>query len=341
MTPIKPSQLKTLLAAAIKEKLPVLITGKPGVGKSDIVAEACQDANADLQIAHPAVEDPTDSKGMPWVKDGKAEFIPFGDLRKLIDAKRLTACFLDDLGQASPAVQAARMQLVLSRRVNGHKVSDHVVFLAATNRRQDRAGVNGILEPLKSRFATIVELEADAVDWRAWAASAGVAPEVIAFIAFRPELLSNFQPTSDMTNSPCPRTWVRVSQLLALNLPADLQIPTIQGAVGEAAAVEFVSFLRVWQAMVSPDVVLTSPDTAPIPDEPSAMYALMTALAYRVRKDSMGRYCKYLGRLNSGGHSEFAALSLKAALARDSKLSNTPGYISAMSGPLGQLLLGA
>ncbi len=42
-------------------------------------------------------------------------------------------CLLDDLGQAPPAVQAAAMQLLLARRVNGHAVSDHVTFLAATN----------------------------------------------------------------------------------------------------------------------------------------------------------------------------------------------------------------
>ncbi len=73
-------------------------------------------------------------------------------------ATKLTACFIDDLGQATPAVQAAAMQLILARTLNGHRVSDHVVFIAATNRRTDRAGVSGILEPVKSRFATLVEL---------------------------------------------------------------------------------------------------------------------------------------------------------------------------------------
>ncbi len=341
MQAIKPSQLLALLVKAIPAKMPVLITGKPGVGKTDIVSAACAEAKADLKIAHPAVEDPTDSKGMPWVTNGKAEFIPFGDLRALIEAKRPTVCFLDDLGQASPAVQAARMQLVLSRRVNGHKVSDHVVFLAATNRRQDRAGVQGLLEPLKSRFGTIVELEACPVDWRAWAAAAGIAAEVIAFIAFRPEHLSNFQPTSDMTNSPCPRTWARVSDILALDLPPDLILPAVQGAVGDAVAGEFVGFLRIWQNMVSPDLVLTTPDTAPIPDEPSALWALMGALGHRVRKDSLGRFFRYLERLNSGGHGAFVALAHQLATGRDKSLTNTPAYVKAMSGPIGQLLLGA
>jgi hypothetical protein len=340
MTSLRPSQLRALLTRTIVAREPVLITGAPGVGKSDIVAQACAEANAALVIMHPVVSDPTDFKGLPWVSDGGATFLPFGELQTLINATSLTACFLDDLGQATPAVQAAAMQLILARRVNGHKVSPHVVFLAATNRRSDRAGVTGILEPVKSRFATIVELSAHLDDWCSWAVSAGIAPEVIAFLRFRPELLSDFKPSADMTNSPSPRTWSACSRLLALQLPRDLQVPAFEGSVGPGAAIEFVAFLRIWQSMVSPDVVLTAPDTAPIPTEPSALYAVSTAIGMRVTQASMTRYCRYLDRLIAANRAEFAACSMKTAVARDSTLANTPGYITAMSGPLGQLMLG-
>jgi len=340
MHTIKPSQLRALLALTIPAREPVLVSGPPGVGKSDIVTQACRDAGADVVIMHPVVSDPTDFKGLPWVTKGEANFLPFGELQTLINADKLTACFLDDLGQATPAVQAAAMQLILARRVNGHSVSSNVVFIAATNRRSDRAGVSGILEPVKSRFATLVELAPDLNDWSSWAAAAGVAPEVIAFLRFRPQLLSEFKPTGDMTNSPSPRTWAAVSRVLALNLPRELQLPVIEGAVGEGAAVEFIAFLRVWSQMVSPDVVLTAPDTAPIPTETSAMYALSTALGMRVAVASMGRYCRYLDRLVTAGKAEFAAVSMQTTLARDPKLANCPAYVNAMSGPLGQLFIG-
>jgi hypothetical protein len=337
---LKPSQLRALLARTIPAKEPVLVSGAPGIGKTDIVRGACAQAGAECVIMHPVVSDPTDFKGLPWVADGGATFLPFGELQQLISAQSLTACFLDDLGQATPAVQAAAMQLILARRVNGHHVSPHVVFLAATNRRSDRAGVSGILEPVKSRFATLVELAADPNDWAAWAVSAGVAPEVIAFLRFRPEHLSAFKPSADITNSPSPRTWSAVSRLMSLQLTPDLQMPAFAGAVGEEVATEFVAFLRIWQQMVSPDVVLTAPDTAPIPTEPSALYALSTAIAMRVAPASMTRYCRYLERLVSAAKSEFAAVSLKTAIARDSSLANTPGYITAMSGSIGQLMIG-
>jgi hypothetical protein len=337
---VKPSQLTTLLTKAFPAKEPVLITGAPGIGKSEVGVGACSIVGADHLIMHPVVSDPTDYKGMPWVENGRASFIPFGDLHTLINAKKLTVCFLDDLGQASPAVQAAAMQLVLARQVNGHAISKHVVFVAATNRRTDRAGVSGILEPLKSRF-TIVELVPDMDDWCAWAAANDVAAEVIAFLRFRPALLSNFEPNADMTQSPCPRAWAAVSRWLAIGLAPELQLPTVAGRVGRNAAGEFVAFLRTWAEMVSPDLVLTTPDTAPIPTEPAAMYALATALSVRVAPASMGRYCRYLDRLVQEGRSEFAAVSLKTALARDAKLANTPAYTKSMTGALGQLFIGS
>jgi ATPase family associated with various cellular activities (AAA) len=340
-TPVKPSQLRTLLAQAFRAKFPVLISSAPGIGKTSIVEQACVEADADCILMHPVVSDPTDFKGMPWVMDGNATFLPFGDLQELLNAKKLTVCFLDDLGQARPAVQAAAMQLLLARRVNGHRVSEEVVFVAATNRRTDRAGVSGILEPVKSRFGTLIELVPDINDWCAWAVGADIAPEVIAFLRFRPELLSDFQPTADLTNSPSPRTWCQVSKILALDLPRELKVPVIQGAVGVGAAVEFVAFLRIWSDMVSADLVLTAPGTAPIPTEPSALYAVSTAIAMRVQKESMTRYCCYLERLCHEERAEFAALSMKTALAREPGLCNTPGYIRAMSGPLGQLMVGA
>jgi hypothetical protein len=340
ISPVKPSQLCALLVKTIPARLPVLITGAPGIGKTDCEALACAEAGADNIIMHPVVKDPTDFKGMPWVTEGGATFIPFNDLHRLIHATKLTVCFLDDLGQATPAVQAAAMQLILGRQIDGHRISDQVVFVAATNRRGDRAGVTGILEPVKSRFISIVELAPDLNDWCAWACRAGIAPEVMAFLRFRPELFSDFKPTADMTNSPSPRTWHHESKVLALGIPNDVQIPMIQGSVGEAAGVEFVSFLRVWTQMVSPDLVLSAPDTAPIPTEPSALYAVSTAIAMRVQKESMTRYCRYLERLCDADQDEFAALSMKTTLAREPLLSNTAGYVTAMSGALGRLMVG-
>ncbi len=341
ISPLKPSELREFLVGALDARTPALIFSSPGVGKTSLVSQVCAAANADCILMHPAVYEPIDFRGMPSVANGIADFIPFSDLKQLLDATRPTVCFLDDLGQATAAVQAAAMQLLLSRRINEHRISDDVVFFAATNRRNDRAGVKTFIEPLKSRFISLVELRADIDEWRTWAVNASVAPEVIAFLNLKPELLCDFQPTGDLKNSPTPRGWENVSKLLAFGLPPNVELSAIQGAIGEGAGIEFVAFRSLWANMVSPDLVLTTPDTATIPTDPSALCALATGLAWRVQKDTMTNYCRYLERICAANKGEFAALSMKTSLARDAMLSNTPGYIRAMAGQLGQVMLAA
>src|SRR3990167_9648187 len=179
---MRAKDLTTLLEAAIRERLNVLIVGAPGLGKTQIEAQAAKQAKALNFVFHPSISDPTDAKGMPWLTtngDGKAQadFVPFGELQGVLDAiaeKLPCAVFLDDLGQATPATQASYMSLM-------DRLRGECAVIAATNRRVDRAGVSGLLEPVKSRFHTIVNFEANLEDWVTWALDHDIAPELIAF----------------------------------------------------------------------------------------------------------------------------------------------------------------
>ena len=324
---MKPSSLSLLLSKTIPERMPVLVTGAPGVGKSDIIGAAAMAAGAELIISHPVVSDPTDYKGLPYAKDGKAFFLPYGDAERIISTTALTVFLFDDLGQAPPSVQAACMQWLLARRLNDKKISDSVCFIAATNRKQDRAGVTGMLEPVKSRFFSIVELTPDAEDWTTWALSNGMPTELIAFMRFRPGLLYDFKPSAGMNNSPCPRTVANVGRLIGLGLDESMELEVYGGAAGEGFAVEFCAFLRMFRRMISPEVVLMSPDTAPIPDESGTLYALCTALARLVDDNSATRFFRYLDRLSSAGKAEFAVMAVSDAIRQKPEIQNTRASI--------------
>jgi midasin (ATPase involved in ribosome maturation) len=88
---MKASALKRLLLKAVPEHLPVLLVGQPGIGKTDIVTAAAAELGADLIVEHPVVSDPTDYKGLPFPTADGAEFLPFGMLKQLISADRLTS----------------------------------------------------------------------------------------------------------------------------------------------------------------------------------------------------------------------------------------------------------
>lgn len=341
------SQIIVTLTAAVKAGIPILLTSAPGEGKSDLVAEVAKATGADLIISHPVVSDPTDAKGLPWVSPDKesATFLPFGDLYQAMKAEKKTIWFLDDLGQASPAVQASFMQLLLARRVNGHVLPDCVTFVAATNRRTDKAGVTGILEPVKSRFGSILELEANLDDWCEWAGvmdSDGndrIRPEIVSFLRFRPDLLSDFKANADMSQSPSPRTWHNASKMLALDLPRSLEFEAVAGAVGKGAATEFCGYLEVYRSIPDLDSVLKDPAKAPIPKQPNALFAVCVGLAYRANEETFPAITKYSERLAKAERGEFAVLMLRDSIRRKPELARTDAFKKLDKGEIAKLIL--
>ena len=340
---VTPRQLTVMLAAFIADRAPLLITGAPGIGKSDLIAQAAQAAGADLIISHPAVADPTDFKGLPWFQSGDsfASFKPFGEFHTALTATRPLVWLLDDLGQAPPSVQAACMQLLLARRVNGHILPDYVTFVAATNRRIDRAGVSGILEPVKSRFPSIVELEANIDDWSQWAIGHAVSPMLIAFLRFKPDMLCAFQATADLTNSPVPRTWANLARVERMTLPAEIEAQAMAGSVGEGAANEYLAFRSMYKSMVNLDAILLNPDKAAIPTKPDQLYATAVGLAARANDTNFSRIATYATRLVvDAQRGVFAALMIRDCLRRDEKLQYTDTFVRLNSGPYGDIISG-
>lgn len=318
-----PSQLTDALQFFFANKFPVLIKGKPGIGKTDLVAAAAAAANAELIISHPVVSDPTDFKGLPFAANGEADFLLFGDLRKLIEATVLTVFFIDDIGQATAAVQAACMQLLLAREINGKKISDYVTFAAATNRKEDKAGVSGILEPVKSRFASIVELEVTTEDWVRWALTTGNIPtELISFIRFRPTLLDDFKPSMDIVNSPCPRTVARVGQMQNAGVPKGLEFEVFKGAVGEGFAIEYTSFLKLFTQLPNIDQILMTGD-GDVPTDPGILYATSGAIAARITNTNAGNAFKYLDKLPV----EIGVACVKDTVTRQKSITQTRAFI--------------
>jgi hypothetical protein len=320
---IKPSQLAKLLQAMIPLRLPIMITGAPGIGKTTIAKQACQLIGCDLIIVHPVVDDPIDYKGLPALIDGKADFIPLGNLRRLLEATTPTVFFMDDLGQAPMAVQASAMQLILARELNGQKISDFVTFLAATNRKEDKAGVTGILEPVKSRFVAIVELIVDNDEWIQWASGEGLNPELISFIKWRPGLLYDFKPQADIVNSPSPRTAEHIDKILKIGLPKDLEFAAFAGAAGGGFAGEFIAFLKTFRNLPNPKLALENPEKAKIPTDPMILYALSGAISTLVEKKTMPNFVTLINRFPA----EFGVLAMQLAKLRNTKISDTRAFI--------------
>lgn len=329
------SQLIPNIKIAIENNFNVLIKGKPGVGKSDILTQATESLNYELMICHPVVDDPCDYKGLPTkIGDNLADFIPYGNLLKMINAKNPLVVFFDDLGQAPQSVQAACMQLLLAREINGKKISKHVRFVAATNSRKDNAGVNGLITPLLSRFHLIVEMEAKADDWKIWAINNKMPIELISFVNFRPYLLEgkmintsgvtiDVPVTKEIENFACPRTIANLGKWIKAGVE-DINIWA--GCVGTAFATEFMGFYNIYKQLGSlPDKVINNPANAPIPDKPDIMYALMGALSHKATEVNFEAIIQYITRKDFP--TEFSVFFIKDSTTRKPNLAETDAFI--------------
>ena len=339
---MRPSEVSKCLEVAISENHPMMLSGPPGVGKTELVVQAAENVGAKLIISHPVVSDPTDYKGLPWVDSSVghpvARFLPFSDLYRLVEAKGTTVFLLDDLGQAPPTVQAAAMQLILGRRINEIEVSDAVVFFACTNRREDKAGVQGILEPVKSRFFTIVEVDTDVEDWAKWAIKKGLPFDIINLMRWKPELLLNPKPSMvDMKNTPSPRTVYHAAKLIMAKYPEDLLPLMVAGAAGEAWMTEWQAWKRIQDQIPNVDKILNNPEKGDIPSEAHIMYALCGALAERANTRTFEAIVRYANRISkesvdskgkkASGKPEFSIMMIKDCLLKDPRIAKSKEYI--------------
>lgn len=151
--------------------------------------------------------------------------------------------------------------------------------------------------PVRNRFVHL-DFEVDLQEWSEWAIQAGIRPEVIAFLRFRPALL--IDSNKDACVSLSPRSWEFVSRILdALDSASNQAIEheLIVGAVGLGAATELTGFLRMFRALPDVDTILLSPQRAPVPEEPSAQYAVASALSRCASDTNFDRICAYLDQL--------------------------------------------
>ncbi len=313
---MRPSELSQALESVLPSGRPAFVWGPPGCGKSSVVRAAAESLKLELTDLRATLLDPVDLRGLPRVSKGKSSWCP----PEFLPTSGSGVLFLDELTQAAPSVQAACLQLVLDRRLGEYELPPGWVVAAASNRGEDRAGGHRLIAPLLNRFVHL-ELEADAADWQEWATSAGVAPEVRAFLRLRPNLLHPGDPGAEARAFPTPRTWQFASDLLA-RTPSALLHPVLSGCVGEGAAAEFLGFLRLYRELPDIDAALASPDTAPVPREPAVLYALAGALAEACKRAStpVANFVAYATRLPD----EFALLALRGAVASSPGLATDP-----------------
>src|SRR6516225_2566113 len=317
---MKPSAISEALRVLVAARQPVFIWSSPGAGKSAIVHQLAEALKLRLQDVRALLLDPVDLRGLPFLGSGgrskwaTPEFLPQNGIGIL---------FLGELNAAPAMVQASCYQLVLDRKLGEYTLPDGWAIIAAGNRDSDRAVTTRMPTPLRIRFVHL-EFEVDVQEWSEWAIQAGISPEVIAFLRFRPELIS--QPDRDAHAFPSPRSWEFVSRILdSLDSQSNPSIEheLIAGAVGSGPASEVSAFLRTFRELPSIDAILLNPLQEPVPENAAAQYAVASALARCSSDTNFDRICLYLNRLPT----EFRVLCVRDATLREPAIRSTAGYV--------------
>ncbi|HEX5940848.1 MAG TPA: hypothetical protein VFY66_01160, partial [Anaerolineales bacterium] len=151
---------------------------------------------------------------------------------------------------------------------------------AAGNRKEDMAAVYDMPSPLANRFLHL-EVEPEFESFKRYALTHGVHEQIIAFLAFRPDLLHKLTPQQNAW--PSPRSWVMANHLHRANL-------SIESAVGPATALEFKAFVALYGSIPDLQAILQGEGEAiPFPSEPSLSYATIIGLTSRA-KDAQAAY---------------------------------------------------
>jgi hypothetical protein len=270
---MNPNELKEQLSQVVKGQLTlsIMIWGPPGVGKSSVVQQVATENEMgfiDLRLSQLS---PTDLRGLPVPKENVMGWLP----PDFLPQAGKGILFLDEINLAPPAIQGIAQQLVLDRRVGNYVLPDEWHIWAAGNRKEDRASVFEMPAPLANRFIHF-DVASDFGSFRKWAVGNDVDEKIISFLAFRPELLH--QQTNGSHAWPSSRTWVMADKLLKAGL-------SIEPAVGEGPAGEYLAYTSVYKKLPDLDVILNGKgERVAYPKEASVRFATTIGLGLRAKE---------------------------------------------------------
>lgn len=298
---MNPSELLSTLTSVFssdERSTAFLLQGAPGLGKTAIVAQAAKAARKPLlTFALPTCE-AVDLRGLPSVLNGRTIW------NSPMPRDGCGVILLDELPSAAPDVQVAAHHLVWAEDGSDMSLPKGWHIVLTGNRASDKTVYRAVSGPLRNRL-TIINIEADVAQWCQWAMSNGVAPEVVGFMRWRPELLTAKEiPTEGAF--PSPRAWQRAGALLSLSVSATVERELLAGTIGEGPTTEFAAYLRTVRELPAIESILATPKKAEIPPSPSLLYALTTALAQYTREKKVSAM-PYVTRMPA----EFALLYIR------------------------------
>lgn len=315
---------------------PIMIWGKPGIGKSQIVKQVAAEFDATVENGNfvdvrLSQYDSVDLRGVPVpdMNEGLTVWqmpstLPFVGNPKFDPSARAIFLFLDELNSGQQSTLAATFQLLNERGIGEHKLMSNVVMLGAGNRETDRGVTVRMPTPTANRL-THYELLEDADSTCIHFQNIGLPAVGIAFLQFRKPLLSTFDPSKPDKAFATPRSWEKALKYYRNpNLSEKIKLSSIAGAVGRGPAHEFFGFVDIWHKVIPISRIEADPDRVPVPDEESMRYATAVNISGALTLKNVSKLHRFLKRMEP----TYLILAWHLAIKRDRSLFNAPEFLS-------------
>jgi hypothetical protein len=298
------------LGIAIAARVPVLLWGAPGTGKTSVIRAMAAEAGWPCETVIASIREPSDFAGLPVVNHGAADAdgarVEFAPPRWAVSlaAAGHGVVFFDEVSTAPPAVQAALLRVVLERTVGDLSLPEAVSVVAAANPPEQAADGWDLSPPLANRFCHL-EWPVDARTVGDGFAGGWTTPQppqmgegwerrisvvrswIAAFFTVRPMLV--LAAPEDAAGAgrawPSPRTWDMAARLQAAAEATDagdlVASLLVRGCVGAGAGVEYLTWL-VEADLPDPEAVLANPESFVLPERGDRAYAALTSIAAAV-----------------------------------------------------------
>lgn len=320
MRTVRPRQIMSELRANALAKIPTMLWGPPGVGKSQMTYQFADSIGAKMYELRANLFDPVDVRGGLKVVEqedgtyrtryGIPEDYPPPNYQGPV------VLLIDELPNAPKATQNALLQLILDHKMGTYTLPHNTIIVAAGNRAQDRASVHEMPTPVKNRFAHYT-LEPHIDDFVAWALNNNIDDSIVSFLRYRSPLLHSMD-VNDYA-FPTPRTW----EMLNRKLPhMDDAFAGTAALIGDGPAGEYLAHRAICKDLPDIDALIASPSTSRVPSDPSALYAIAGALATRVTTANFDNILRYTRRMPR----EFQVVVVRDCVAKDRKFINTQSY---------------
>lgn len=269
------------LGVCIAARVPFLVWGAPGEGKTAVIESAAAHGwhVETLIVSH---HEPSDFAGLPVVApDGAVTLAPPAWARRLADHDGPSIAFFDEWTTAAPAVQAAALRPLTHYEVGALRLPQTVSFGAAANPTDVATAGWELAAPTANRFCHLdwsmpVDVYAESLVSGAWPAitlhprPAALGAEVAraralvaGFVRVRQRLSAVPDDAASRGRAfPTPRTWDYAARLLGMaraTAAGDEAVRLlVSGAIGASSAHEFLVWVDA-QELPDPEDVLADP----------------------------------------------------------------------------------